>query len=50
MRVLTNAQKLTNAVRACKRKPRKRRPICKKQALKQYGTGTGTGGGSALFW
>jgi hypothetical protein len=38
MRVLTNAQKLTNAVRACKRKPRKRRPSCEKQAQKKYGT------------
>jgi len=38
MRILTNAQKLTSALRACKRKPRKRRARCEKQAHKQYGT------------
>ncbi len=38
---LTSAHKLTKALRACKRKPRKRRASCEKQAHKKYGT-TGT--------
>jgi hypothetical protein len=37
-RVLTNAQKLTKALRACKRKPRKRWASCDRQAHKRYGT------------
>lgn len=36
--VLTNAQKLAKAVRACKRKPRKRRARCVKLAHKKYAT------------
>jgi hypothetical protein len=39
--VLTSAQKLGKAVKACKRKPRKQRAGCVKQAKKKYGT-TGT--------
>jgi hypothetical protein len=36
-RALMNAQKLTKALSACKRKPRKRRARCEKQAHKNYG-------------
>jgi hypothetical protein len=36
-RALTNAQKLTKALRACKRKPKKRRASCVKQARNKYG-------------
>jgi hypothetical protein len=35
-RVLTRAQKLIKALKACKRKPKKRRAACEKQARKQY--------------
>jgi hypothetical protein len=33
---LTRAQKLANALKACKRKPKKRRAACSKQARKRY--------------
>jgi hypothetical protein len=36
MMVLTNAQKLAKAVRACKRKPKRQRAICVKQAHKKH--------------
>ena len=35
-KVLTNAQKLANALKLCKRKPRKRQASCEKQARTQY--------------
>lgn len=35
--VLTNAQKLAKALRACKRKPKTHRASCQKQARKKYG-------------
>jgi len=35
---LTRGQKLTIALRACSKKPRKRRPACKRQAKKKYGS------------
>jgi hypothetical protein len=35
-RVLTRAQKLIKALKACKRKPKKQRAACEKQARKQY--------------
>jgi hypothetical protein len=38
--VLTNAQKLAKALKACKHKPKRQRASCKKQALNKYGTGT----------
>jgi NHL repeat/WD40-like Beta Propeller Repeat len=34
---LTRAQKLTRALRACERKPKKKRPTCRAQARKKYG-------------
>jgi len=34
---LTRAQKLANALRTCKKKPRKKRAICEKQAKNKYG-------------
>jgi hypothetical protein len=34
---LTNEQKLANALKACKKEPKKRRASCEKQAHKQYG-------------
>jgi hypothetical protein len=34
---LTKAQKLTNALKACKSKPKKQRGTCKKQAREKYG-------------
>ncbi len=37
-RPLTNAKKLAKAVKACKRKPKKQRSRCVKQAQKKYGT------------
>jgi hypothetical protein len=43
MTALTNAQKLAKAVRACKRKPRKQRASCVKQAHRKYGTAGKTG-------
>ncbi len=39
-RVLTNAQKLTISLRACKHRPKKQRASCEKQARKRYGTAT----------
>jgi hypothetical protein len=36
----TNAQKLAQALKACKRKPRKQQASCKKQAEKKYGIAT----------
>ena len=38
MTALTNAQKLAKAVRVCKRKPRKQRAGCEKEARNKYGT------------
>jgi hypothetical protein len=38
MTSLTNAQKLAKALRTCKRKPRKQRASCVKQAHKKHGT------------
>jgi hypothetical protein len=40
-RALTDSRELTKALRACNRKPRKRRASCVRQAHKKYGT-TGT--------
>ncbi|HEV2945712.1 MAG TPA: hypothetical protein VGX26_11435 [Solirubrobacteraceae bacterium] len=37
MTILTNAQKLSKAVEACKRKPKRQRATCIKQAHKRYG-------------
>jgi hypothetical protein len=37
-RALTNARKLTKALSACKRKPRKRQVSCEKQAHRKYRT------------
>jgi hypothetical protein len=37
---LTNAQKLANALKACRKKPKKLRASCEKQARKRYGTKT----------
>jgi hypothetical protein len=34
---LTRAQKLTVALKTCKKKPKKRRAVCQKQAKKRYG-------------
>jgi hypothetical protein len=34
---LTNAQKLSRALKACKKKPRKQRASCERQARKKYG-------------
>jgi hypothetical protein len=34
---LTRAQKLAKALKACKKKPKKRRPACKKEARRAYG-------------
>jgi hypothetical protein len=34
---LTRAQKLTKALKACQKKPKKQRPSCKRQAEKKYG-------------
>jgi hypothetical protein len=34
---LTNAQKLANAVRACKRQPKEQRARCEKAAHKKHG-------------
>ena len=36
-KALTNAQKLSNASKACKRRPKKKRAACEKQARKRYG-------------
>jgi hypothetical protein len=36
VKALTRAQKLANALRACKKKPRKQRAACEKRAHKQY--------------
>jgi DNA-binding beta-propeller fold protein YncE len=36
VKALTRAQKLANALRACKKKPRKQRAACQKQARKKY--------------
>jgi hypothetical protein len=35
--VLTKAQKLAKALRACKKEPKKKRARCVKQAHKKYG-------------
>jgi hypothetical protein len=35
---LTRAQKLANALKACRKKPKKKRAACKTQAKKSYGT------------
>jgi hypothetical protein len=40
LKSLTNAQKLANALKACKRKPKRQRADCAKQARKQYGKAT----------
>jgi len=37
-RALTKAQKLANAVKACRKKPKRQRARCEKQARKKYGT------------
>jgi hypothetical protein len=37
-RALTNAQRLTRALKACEKKPKDKRAVCDKQARKQYGT------------
>lgn len=37
MRALTRAQKLTKALKACARRPRKGRPACKRSARRRYG-------------
>jgi hypothetical protein len=37
-RVLTKTQKLSNALKACDKKPKKQRASCKKQAEKKYAT------------
>ena len=34
---LTRAQKLVNALKACRKKPKKQRPACEKQARRAYG-------------
>ena len=34
---LTRAQKLVNALKACRKKPKKHRPVCEKQARRAYG-------------
>lgn len=39
---LTRAQKLAKALKACKRKPKKKRAVCEKQARKQYGASKAT--------
>ncbi len=36
-KALTNAQKLKNALKACKKKPKRQRAVCEKQASKKYG-------------
>ncbi len=43
---LTKAQKLANALNACKSKPKKQRATCKRQARKKYGKAAKTGVGS----
>jgi hypothetical protein len=40
---LTNAQKLAKALKACKKKPRKKRASCQQQARKKYGKGKSKG-------
>src|SRR4029077_8315930 len=35
---LTKAQKLAKALRACRKKPKKKRPACERQARRAYGT------------
>jgi hypothetical protein len=35
---LTRAQKLANALKACRRKPRHKRAVCERQARKAYGS------------
>jgi hypothetical protein len=40
---LTNAQKLAKALKACKKKPRKKRASCERQARKKYGRGKSKG-------
>jgi hypothetical protein len=37
-KILTKAQKLAKALRACKKGPKKKRASCEKQAKKKYGT------------
>jgi hypothetical protein len=39
-KALTNAQKLTDALKVCKRRPAKQRASCDKRALKRYGVTT----------
>jgi hypothetical protein len=36
-KALTRAQKLAKALKACKKKPKRERPSCEKQARKLYG-------------
>jgi hypothetical protein len=40
-RSLTRAQKLARALKACRKKPRKRRAVCERQARKNYGAKVG---------
>jgi NHL repeat/WD40-like Beta Propeller Repeat len=35
---LTRAQKLARALKACQKKPKRRRPLCRRQARKRYGS------------
>jgi hypothetical protein len=37
LKSLTRSQKLANALKACKKKPKKQRAVCEKQAKKKYG-------------
>jgi hypothetical protein len=46
MTALTNAQKLSKAVKACKRKPKRKRASCVKQAHKKYGPAANKKGNS----
>jgi hypothetical protein len=41
LKALTRAQKLANALKACKKKPKKGRSTCEKRARKLYGSGRG---------
>ena len=36
-KALTNAQKLKNALKGCRKKPKRQRAVCEKQASKKYG-------------
>jgi len=46
-KLLTRAQKLAKALKACERKPKKQRTSCVKQAQKRYGMGPKKGGKNA---